>query len=109
MIQDAEHMYSDVFNVFVNMTIKENSNQEYEMSESSEYMKEESAYHETNEMNIAEDDDTETCAVCNEPGYLIVCDACEKCYHLFCACLSKNPTGNFYCLECKNLQQQPSD
>lgn len=53
--------------------------------------------------------DIDKCEVCDQGGFLIVCDRCERCYHLFCASLSDVPDGNFVCGECKDLQPSSHD
>lgn len=42
------------------------------------------------------------CAVCDDGGELIVCDDCQKAYHLECLDppLSKVPLGDWFCNEC---------
>lgn len=41
------------------------------------------------------------CAICDDNGKLIICDRCQKSFHIFCVCLTDVPTSEFwYCAEC---------
>lgn len=42
----------------------------------------------------------ETCVVCDDGGSLIVCEICEKGWHLACAGLKEVPNGSWYCTTC---------
>jgi hypothetical protein len=40
------------------------------------------------------------CFICEDGGDLLICDGCEKSYHLQCVDLSEVPQGDWFCPEC---------
>jgi hypothetical protein len=47
-----------------------------------------------------ESDDDDRCAICDEGGELLICDNCEKSYHLHCVELEEVPDGEWFCPDC---------
>mmetsp|Transcript_20082 Transcript_20082/g.41622 ORF Transcript_20082/g.41622 Transcript_20082/m.41622 type:complete len:218 (-) Transcript_20082:2184-2837(-) len=45
-------------------------------------------------------DDDDKCAICNDGGDLILCDGCDKSYHLQCVNLREVPEGDWFCPQC---------
>ena len=119
LLQDAEEIYSDEFNTKLQMMEIEDKNDK-------DYNEDDVEDEEDDDVEDVEDDDEEdddvedeedtveardatTCATCEQPGFLIVCDKCEQCFHLFCAGLADVPIGTFHCATCKNAQPPEKD
>lgn len=45
-------------------------------------------------------EDGDLCGVCKEPGQLLICDGCERAFHLQCIGLSTIPAGDWFCQDC---------
>ena len=45
-------------------------------------------------------DEDDRCFICEDGGDLLICDGCEKSYHLQCVGLSEVPQGDWFCPEC---------
>jgi hypothetical protein len=45
----------------------------------------------------------DTCAACAHGGYLVVCDGCDRSFHLSCVGLVWPPDDSFHCSQCSGL------
>lgn len=49
-------------------------------------------------------DNDDICSACRQPGYLVVCDSCDRAFHFLCHDPPINPVENdldyFYCASC---------
>lgn len=57
---------------------------------------------EIDEKQEATEDENDECEVCGKPGDLLICDGCEKSYHIQCVNLEEVPDGDWFCPSCKD-------
>ena len=51
-------------------------------------------------MSLDSENIVDTCYVCNGYGELVICECCERGFHLFCACIESVPSEEFICSDC---------
>ncbi len=50
-------------------------------------------------------DDNDECEVCGKRGDLLICDGCDKSYHLHCVDLKEVPEGDWFCPVCTDTDK----